>query len=146
MAYQFRHPQLERINGCRVTQDLIQFRSLPYARIPRRFARSVLLNYFPQVDVDVNAEYCYYAEDYGPCSIQPLDSIATDIRWNQLPEHPGRAQAQSEDCLRLTLTCPARALRPDADAKGLPVVVFVHGGALMIGSGTFFLALPMIAA
>lgn len=143
MAYQFCHPQLGRINGCKVTEDLIQFRSLPYAQIPRRFARSVLLNHLPQVHSD--ADYCYYAEDYGPCSIQPLDSIATDIRWNQLPEAPGRTQGQSEDCLRLTLTCPATALRPVAGVKGLPVVVFVHGGALMIGSGTSFLALPITA-
>lgn len=136
MAHQFRHPQLGTIKGCRVSEDLIQFRSLPYARIPRRFARSTLLNHLPRIDADANADYFYDGEGYGPCSIQPFDSIATDIRWNQLPEHPGRTQGQSEDCLRLTLTCPATALEPDAGSRGLPVVVFVHGGALMIGSGT----------
>jgi len=123
------HPQLGELNGCRVSGDLIQYRSLPYAQIPRRFARSILLDHLPR-----NAENALYdATEYGPCSIQSLDSIDTDVRWIQLPEHPRRKQEQSEDCLRLTLTCPA-VIGANALA-GLPVVVFVHGGALIIGSG-----------
>jgi len=123
------HSQLGELHGCRVNGDLIQFRSLPYAQVPRRFARSILLDHLPRSPEDA----FYQATEYGPCSIQSLDSIDTDVRWNQLPGHPRREQEQSEDCLRLTLTCPtfngANAL------AGLPVVVFVHGGALMIGSG-----------
>lgn len=131
MAREFLHSQLGRIKGCQVTHDLIQFRSLPYARITRRFARSTLLDHLPQATAE--ADLCYDAVDHGPCSIQPLDSVATDVRWNQLPERPQREQEQSEDCLRLTLTCPATVV--DNASTYLPVVVFVHGGALMIGSG-----------
>ncbi|KAL8862426.1 MAG: hypothetical protein Q9178_001436 [Gyalolechia marmorata] len=58
----------------------------------------------------------------------------TDIRWNQLPEYPQREQEQSEDCMRLTLTCPTSVLDRHT-SEPLPVVAFIHGGALMIGSG-----------
>lgn len=133
MAYQIRHPRLGKINGCQVTQDLIQFRSLPYAQVPRRFARSVPLEHLPQDNADETS--CYDATEYGPCSVQPRDSIATDVRWNQLPEFPRREQDQSENCLRITLTCPAKVV--DDTLNHLPVVVFVHGGALMVGSGTY---------
>lgn len=74
---------------------------------------------------------------YGPCSIQPQDSTETDVRWNQLPERPKREQDQAEDCLRLTVTCPRNTLNY-ASGK-IPVIVFLHGGALMIGSGIFLL-------
>ncbi|KAL8822437.1 MAG: hypothetical protein Q9191_006829 [Dirinaria sp. TL-2023a] len=96
-----------------------------------KFARSIILDRLPQTTGE--GAFCYDAVDYGSCSVQPLDSIATDVRWNQLPERPQRDQEQSEDCLRLTLTCPATVL--DTSPTSLPVVVFVHGGALMIGSG-----------
>lgn len=129
---QHKHPELGLIDGCRVTRHLIQFRSLPYALVKRRFARSTMLNHLPKALDDLHPSYD--ATNYGPCSIQSQDSITTDIRWNQLPECPRREQAQSEDCLRLTLTCPASGL--DNVSARLPVVMFVHGGALMIGSGT----------
>jgi para-nitrobenzyl esterase len=40
------------------------------------------------------------------------------------------SRPQSEDCLTLTICTPA------ADAKGRPVVVWLHGGAWMYGSGS----------
>lgn len=132
MTQRLCHPQLGNIKGCQVTHHLIQFRSLPYAQVPRRFARSILLECLSQHPG--NPEACYDAAEYGPCSIQSLESIATDVRWNQLPEYPRRDQTQSEDCLRISLTCPTATLK-DALAP-LPVVVFIHGGAFMIGSGT----------
>ena len=131
MSELFYHSQLYRIRGSRINPDLIQFRSLPYARVPRRFARATFLDHLPQATIHETA--CYDATEYGPCSIQPQDSIATDLRWNQLPTYPRRDQDQSEDCLRITLTCPATIL--DGISARLPVAVFVHGGALMIGSG-----------
>lgn len=136
MAHPFRykHPYLGSMEGCRVTPDLVQFRSLPYARVPRRFARSVLLDRLPQV---AGRASCYDATGYGPCSVQPRDSITTDVLWNQLPEQHYREQSQSEDCLRVTLTCPASVL-DHRTSESLPVVVFIHGGALMIGSGTLY--------
>lgn len=130
-AYHFQHPKLYAINGIRVTDNLIQFRSIPYAQTPRRFARSILLHHLPNRIGQSSSPYD--ATKYGPCSIQPQNSIETDVHWNQLPEHPTREQAQDEDCLRLTLTCPVKSF--DHALDRIPVVVFIHGGALMIGSG-----------
>lgn len=104
----------------------MQFRSLLYASIPRRFAPSVLLGRLS------TADSYYDATEYGPCSVQSLDSIETDVRWNQLPNCRWRKQDQSEDCLRMTLTCPATTADGPND---LAVVAFIHGGALVIGSG-----------
>ena len=130
MTQQFIHPLLGKIQGYQATCDLIQFRGLPYARIPRRFARSIPLDYLPSGE---SLGQPYDATEYGSCSIQPLDSVETDVRWNQFPEHPRREQSQSEDCLRITLTCPASATA--SAVAHLPVIAFIHGGALAIGSG-----------
>ena len=132
MGYQLFHPQLGAINGCRINQDFVQFRSLPYAHVPRRFARSSLLDHLPSKPE--KETFPYNATEYGPCSIQPLDSIETDVHWNQLPHYSRQEQIQGEDCLRLTVTCPI-SNRADI-LSSLPVVVLVHGGALMIGSGS----------
>lgn len=132
-AYQHHHPQLNAIDGTCVTDHLIQFRSIPYAQTPRRFARSTILRQLPTCIGGQSTSYD--AMTYGPCSIQARDSIETDVHWNQLPEHPTRDQIQAEDCLRLTVTCPIHTL--DHASGKIPVIVFLHGGALMIGSGIF---------
>ncbi len=131
--YRYNHPQLGSIIGHRTAPGLVQFRSLPYAQIQRRFSRSTLSDSLPRLEGQERP--CYDATKFGPCSVQPRESITTDIRWNQLPEHPHRDQDQAEDCLRLTLTCPTAALDRHG-SEPLPVVAFIHGGALMIGSGT----------
>ena len=130
--YHHVHPALGNIVGAQVSNELVQFRSLPYASIPRRFARSSGLTQLPKKTIDIEASYD--ASEYGPSCIQPLDSIEKDVRWNQLPKAPQRQQSQDEDCLRLTLTVPNIALEDQAGLR-LPVVIFIHGGALVIGSG-----------
>ena len=133
MPYHLLHAQLGAIKGSRVTEKLVQFRGLPYAQVSRRFARSSRLDHLPSAQDDKHSGYD--ATEYSPCSIQPLNSIDTDVRWNQLPVSSRREQHQSEDCLRLTVTCPVTV--GEHAFVDLPVIVFVHGGALMIGSGIF---------
>lgn len=130
--YRYVHPKLGPLFGRQVHDELVQFRSVPYAIVPRRFARAQLLEGLPSKTQ--SSALCYDASEFGPSSIQPFDSIATDIRWNQLPAYPHRPQAQDEDCLRITLTVPKTALEtPNSDA--IPIVAFIHGGALLVGSG-----------
>ena len=86
MPYHFPHPQLGKINGFTVAQSLVQFRGLPYGRVPQRFARSIPVNYLSPYPSEEPSGYD--ATEYGPCSVQPLDSIITDVHWNQLPEYP----------------------------------------------------------
>ncbi len=49
----------------------------------------------------------------------------------QLPREGGKAHPQGEDCLTLNVITPNRA------AKGLPVLVSIHGGAYAFGSGRY---------
>ncbi|TKX26987.1 hypothetical protein C1H76_0741 [Elsinoe australis] len=132
--YRFKHthPTLGRIAGIKLSKDIIQFRSIPYALTAQRFARSVVRSTLP-VQGKENQGY-HNAVDYGPCSIQALDSFETDVRWNQLPpDAKDRYQPQSEDCLNITLTVPLEALQDTT--RGIPFVVFIHGGAFVIGAG-----------
>ena len=62
---------------------------------------------------------------------------AVSSRWTVLRRMFAGINSQSthegEDCLRITLTCPASATTNTV--AHLPVIVFIHGGALAIGSG-----------
>jgi len=60
------------------------------------------------------------ASEYGPACPQP----ARDSRSG------GRADSQSEDCLSLNVWSPA-------NARGLPVMVWIHGGGHRVGAGSF---------
>lgn len=59
------------------------------------------------------------ATEYGPICIQQ-DGVAADLAGVE----------QSEDCLTLNIWRPA-------DAEALPVIVFIHGGSHVAGSGRF---------
>lgn len=60
--------------------------------------------------------------EYGPVCPQPVMAGAAAIMG--VPEH------QDEDCLRLNVWAPA------GPGGGHPVMVWIHGGAYMIGSGS----------
>jgi len=127
MTLIIRHPFLGAIRGTVIGDRLYRAYSLPYASIPRRFARSELLADLPnQSDTTV-----YDATKIGPASIQLPNAAHSDAENNQLPTDDVEEQEGDEDCLRLTLTCP-----DDVEpGSKLPVVVFVHGGAYFLGSG-----------
>jgi para-nitrobenzyl esterase len=69
------------------------------------------------------------AVDYAPISLQHLDPLSAMIpgcEWNFY--HPGAKQ--SEDCLNLNIWTAG------AGGEGRPVLVWIHGGAFLAGSGT----------
>ncbi|KAK4986254.1 hypothetical protein LTR66_007762 [Elasticomyces elasticus] len=105
MSQILQHPALGPIKGISLLDKLWQFRSIPYASISQRFARS-----------------------------KPRGSAQQDAQSNQLPTDGIDEQEQSEDCLRVTITRPLNLERHPVHAK-LPVVVFLHGGAFFLGSG-----------
>ena len=124
MTTTLKHPLLGVVKGTSIANQLLRFYSLRYASIPRRFARSQLLQKLPDHGV-------YDATTIGPSSIQPKGSAVSDAKSNQLPTDDVEEQDQDEDCLRLTITRPLD-IHPN---RKLPVVVFLHGGAFFLGSG-----------
>jgi hypothetical protein len=46
-TYTFHHPDLGSLIGIIQPDDVVQFRAVPYATIPARFKRSVLLDSLP---------------------------------------------------------------------------------------------------
>ncbi|RJO75616.1 carboxylesterase/lipase family protein [Nocardia panacis] len=64
-----------------------------------------------------------WSDEPGPIAPQLPSRLETVMgKPNQLP--------QSEDCLRLTITAPKQA-------TGRPVLIWIHGGAYLTGSGGF---------
>lgn len=128
MASVLRHPLLGAIRGTIISDKLYRCYSLPYASIPRRFARSEVFQELP----NPSGATVYDATTIGPSSVQLKDGAAqSDAANNQLPKDDVEEQEQSEDCLRLTLTRPLNV----EPGSRLPVIVFIHGGAFFLGSG-----------
>ncbi|KAI4283724.1 MAG: hypothetical protein L6R38_001981 [Xanthoria sp. 2 TBL-2021] len=126
----FKHSTLGQLRGVQLNEALTQFRSLPYATIKQRFARSQLLDHLPRQQ----GQEIYDATSIGPSSIQPFDSTRIDADSNQLPSDIiTENQPQSEDCLRVTLTAPTD--NPSHPDTKIPVLVFLHGGAFFLNSG-----------
>ena len=124
-----KHSTLGCVRGIEVAKGLTQFRSLPYATIKQRFARSQLLNNLP----GQHGEEIYDATKIGPSSIQPSGAAKMDADSNQLPSDVIKDdQQQSEDCLRVTITTPTNRLNNETK---VPVPVFLHGGAYFLNSG-----------
>ena len=97
------------------------FRGIPYAAPPVAELRFRAPQPHPAWDGVRDAT------EFGPISLQEgmdaLDAI--------LPSPP---QPQSEDCLYLNLWTPA--LDDPLDAGGRPTMVWIHGGAFTLGSGS----------
>lgn len=126
----FEHSTLGRLRGVQAKNDIIQFYSVPYATIRQRFARSKILDHLPRE----KEEDIYDATQIGPSSIQPFNAAKMDADSNQLPADIIKEdQLQSEDCLRVSIAVPTDKL--DYHEEGLPVVVFLHGGAFFLNSG-----------
>lgn len=127
------HLRLGSIRGVapRACPSLTQFLGIPYARLSRRWARPALLR-----DLPCSEDNVFPATKPGLTSVQPFGSVKTDARGNQLPtDGLPDDEPQGEDCLNLSITIPSKHVGDAANA-GLPVVVFIHGGAFFLGSGT----------
>jgi carboxylesterase type B len=121
------HPLLGQIHGKTIqsgTTSLTQYLGIPYASIPKRFSRSTTLSTLPSTPYD--------ATHFGPDSIQPLNATETDASGNQFPHKGFKERPQDENCLYLNITAPST----DGSRSKLPVLVFLHGGAFFLGSGS----------
>ncbi|KAH9224255.1 Alpha/Beta hydrolase protein [Leptodontidium sp. 2 PMI_412] len=121
--FTFTHPGLGSLTGVTRSASVIQFRSIPYARIPTRFRQSVA------IDVLQNHERkCIAFGASCPQVPQTLEPFG-----GPLPTECDMIFDEQE-CLNLTVTAPREALEAAQGASSLPVMVHVHGGGFSVGS------------
>ncbi|KAK5074960.1 hypothetical protein LTR64_001165 [Lithohypha guttulata] len=123
-----RHPLLGLIRGNKLTStDLVQYCGLPYGTIPQRFSRSTTLQELPTT----SSSETFDATKTGPECIQPEGAVKLDCESNQFPNQDFEEPPQSENCLYLNVVAPE-----SQSTTPLPVLVFLHGGAFLIGSSS----------
>lgn len=117
------------LNGFLSQEDstVANFRGVPYARIPARWYQAVAIDPTKEVGtVD--------ATQWGPRCPQPMDVLheATSHLYPRMSTF----DRQSEfECLNLNVYSPAEQLRKKGEGRGLPVLVWIHGGSFLFGDG-----------
>ncbi|KAF2180277.1 alpha/beta-hydrolase [Zopfia rhizophila CBS 207.26] len=114
------------MKGISVDSDITQYRGIQYAKILARWKDAVLHPF------DKSASYT----EHGPVASQPSNSINFELGLLQIspsdvPFSPSLPRADEFDCLNLNITAPNNA------GSGLPVIVWIHGGAFLLGSGSW---------
>jgi para-nitrobenzyl esterase len=102
-----------------VENNVFVFKGIPYAQPPEDHLR-----WRPPAPVTPWTEV-FQAADYGPSSFQN----AEECRKNG----GGNPEPLDEDCLYLNVWTPP--FEENAKPSGLPVMVWIHGGAYIIGAG-----------
>jgi carboxylesterase type B len=120
--FEIDHPVLGRLIGTRRNDQVIQFRSIPFGFIPRRFRQAVLVEQLSSKQRTCT-DYSYAC----PQEEQSMDAFGGPI--------PGEQARQYDElsCLNLTVTAPASLLSPGSTRK-VPVLVYVHGGGFTVGA------------
>ncbi|XP_070552104.1 carboxylesterase 1E-like [Ptychodera flava] len=112
---EFTHPDVA------IQRTVNIFRGIPYAEPPVGELR------FQPPQSKTPWEGVYNATEFRPTCIQPVNNL--------LPE----SEPQSEDCLFLNVYAP------QTQSESLPVMVWIHGGAFLVGSGSLYDSLPLSA-
>ncbi|KAJ6260084.1 Lipase [Drechslerella dactyloides] len=121
----FKHPTLGDIEGLQKTPSIQQYLGLKYAEIPSRFSEPV-----PHAFSNASAV------SYGPQAPQGTDTCENEFKLigSRLPLNDTVTITSEADCLTLNITLPASR---DKICKDLPVLVWVHGGNLQLGSASW---------
>lgn len=145
---------LGRITGA-VRNNVVQYRGLPYARVPGRFKDPIGPLHFLG---DYDATRWGYVPGPTPCSPPPLTDISPiavqppdaenfdakvlNVHPNPLPPH--RKTMAELECTNLVIVTPYTRQHEQREEdrmsptnKLLPTIVWVHGGANQIGSANF---------
>lgn len=123
----FVHPQLGTIKGLVSIEGVHQFRSVPYATIPHRFADPVLADSF-------GTEGEFDATEFGAIAPQPDNAEAMEYPSpkEQIPHAP--LEMNEFTCTNLNITIPTGERK---SSGGLPVMVWFHGGSYMLGAASW---------
>ncbi|KAM5522492.1 hypothetical protein FOXYSP1_16383 [Fusarium oxysporum f. sp. phaseoli] len=106
------------------TSDVIQFRGIPYGRIPRRFAAPEKLQKYPRFLDCTN---------FGPRCPQVAVDVGHLLRIP--PDHTFPDEPEDEfKCTNLDVVLPDSG--PDMINSNLPVLVWIHGGSQAVTFGS----------
>ncbi|KAH8649974.1 Alpha/Beta hydrolase protein [Xylariales sp. PMI_506] len=111
------------VEGLAFDQGVSQYVGIPYANLAKRWTRSVLNTSWPNDFHD--------GTKLGTMAPQPPEYTAPDpiIPVGDIPHH-GTAEEDEMKCLVVNVTAP-----PIEPGKKYPVMVYIHGGSLLYGSG-----------
>jgi carboxylesterase type B len=133
------HPTLNRTLRGTPSASTVQFRNLKYASIPARYQESI-----PDDRLEVGKDGVFDATKFGPSCPQQRGAQAFDLTLVGNVVLPcGQGQGETErmsefDCLNVIVTIPKDAQSSrKSGGRGLPVFVWVHGGALSSGSNSW---------
>jgi carboxylesterase type B len=133
-SFHYQHPLLGNLQGRLNTsgdgqEDVVQFRSIPYATIPWRFAQSELLDKIPQTfDARPPGDF----RIFGAACPQLLPNA--DVYGGPIAGEE-KVAVDELSCLNLTISVPRSQLLAGGVSAMLPVLVYVHGGGLSEGRG-----------
>ncbi|EXJ79515.1 hypothetical protein A1O3_07794 [Capronia epimyces CBS 606.96] len=113
-----------------LSQDIEEFRGIPYADITQRWQHSTLRTSLPR---DI-----YEATKHGPRCPQPDEGIDPETFQSHL-DYSSEVVESEFDCLNLFIVRPSPAALLQRGRKvddKIPVFVWIHGGAFIYGAGT----------
>ena len=132
------HPQLGDLTGRLVTPNhfpnypVVQFRSIPYATAPKRFAPSV-----PLADIPSTFDHRPH-RDFTQFGAACPQTAAMNPMWFDAYGGPLEDDHNLEfdefTCLNLTISVPESQLATSTEKK-LPVMIYIHGGGAQEGIG-----------
>ncbi|PWY90713.1 alpha/beta-hydrolase [Aspergillus heteromorphus CBS 117.55] len=112
------------LDGFISSHGVVNLLNIPYAAIPARFQTASMLN-------PATTEGRLDARHYGPLCPQPADP--TLRLFSHIYEQQSLSNPKDEvDCLHLNIYAPPSVF--SQNAKKLPVLVWIHGGAFNTGS------------
>ncbi|KAF3924525.1 Acetylcholinesterase [Orbilia brochopaga] len=119
------HPTLGVLEGSQKDPCIYQYLGLKYAEIPSRFSESV-----PHTPKSASAV------SYGPQAPQGPDTCEGEFKLigSKLPLEDVVNSISEAECLTLNITVPVSQTET---YKNLPVLVWIHGGNLQLGSASW---------
>lgn len=140
--YEFQHAQLGPLTGRLITSphfsghSAVQFCSIPYAKIPKRFAPCTPLDTIPD-EFDARPPRVFTQPGHA-C---PESRVSKSSRFSAYGGQVGDDIGLEFDefaCLTVSISIPhshLTAVVEKKDPKPLPVLVYVHGGGIQEGVG-----------
>ncbi|KAF2203679.1 alpha/beta-hydrolase [Delitschia confertaspora ATCC 74209] len=135
-TFTYTHPTLGPLTGLLSPDNVVQFRAIPYATIPRRFEQSVLVS-----DLSIEKErseliYSMAKPHFTSSSASPQTLPSHEVSGGPFPGEESPWPMDEFKCLILQVNVPLATLEASENEKklkDLPVLAYIHGGAFALG-------------